>query len=148
MTETAWQAAESAAAVLGPEADMLAGVDGAGLGQAALAALWRAARQPGPAAVATARFWTSVAMAGPVATGRWLGLDLKPPVHVPEADKRFADPTWSENPAFFALRQGYLAASQLTSDLLAAGAGDGVDDAKARLATGFLLDAARTRPAG
>jgi polyhydroxyalkanoate synthase len=141
MTETAWQAAESAAAVLGPEADVLATVDGAGLGQAALAVLWRAAQQPGPTAVAAMRFWTSVAMAGPVATARWLGLDLKPPVYVPEGDKRFADPTWSENPAFFAMRQGYLAASQLTSDLLAAGAGDGVDDAKARLATGFLLDA-------
>jgi len=141
MTETAWQAAESAAAVLGPEADVLASVDSAGLGQATLAALWRAALQPGPTAVATMRFWTSVAMAGPVATARWLGLDLKPPVHVPETDKRFADPTWAENPAFFALRQGYLAASQLTHDLLASGAGDAVEDAKARLATGFLLDA-------
>ena len=141
MTETAWQAAESAAAVLGPEADALAPVDSAGLGQATLAVLRRAAQQPAPTAVATVRFWTSVALAGPVATARWLGLDLKPPVHVPEGDKRFADPTWSENPAFFALRQGYLAGSQLTSDLLAAGAGDGTDDAKARLATGFLLDA-------
>jgi len=35
-------------------------------------------------------------------------MDVKPPVHVPEGDKRFADPTWSENPAFFAVRQGYL----------------------------------------
>jgi len=141
MTETAWQAAESAAAVLGPEAGVLASVDSAGLGQATLAVLWRAALQPGPTSVATVRFWTSVAMAGPVATARWLGLGLKPPVQVPDADKRFADPTWTENPAFFALRQGYLAASQLTQDLLAAGAGDAVDDAKAALATGFLLDA-------
>ena len=139
--ETAWQAAESAAGVLGPEADVLARVDGAGLGQAALAVLWRAAQQPGPAAVATARFWTSVAMAGPVATARWLGLDTKPPVHVPEGDKRFADPAWSENPAFFALRQGYLAMSQLVWQVLAAGSGDAVDDAKARLAAGFMLDA-------
>ena len=41
MTETAWQAAESAAAVLGPEADMLASVDSAGLAQATLAVLGR-----------------------------------------------------------------------------------------------------------
>ncbi len=47
-------------------------------------------------------------------------MDVKPPTHVPAGDKRFADPTWSENPAFFAVRQGYLAASQLVSDLLAA----------------------------
>ena len=36
----------------------------------------------------------------------WLGMDVKPPVHMPEGDKRFADPTWSENPVFFAVRQG------------------------------------------
>jgi polyhydroxyalkanoate synthase len=68
-------------------------------------------------------------------------MDVKPPVHVPEGDKRFADPAWSENPAFFAVRQGYLAAR----------AGDLAGDAKARLATGFLLDAlapeSSTRPA-
>ncbi len=34
-------------------------------------------------------------------------MDVKQPVHVPEGDKRFADPTWSENLAFFAVRQGY-----------------------------------------
>jgi polyhydroxyalkanoate synthase subunit PhaC len=76
-----------------------------------------------------------------LATPRWLGIDLKPPVHVPEEDKRFADPTWNRNPAFFAMRQDYRAASQLASDLLAAGEGDPVGDAKAQLATGFLLDA-------
>ena len=67
----------------------------------------------------------------------WLGMDVKPPVHVPEGDKRFADPTWSENPAFFAVRQGYVAASQLVSDLLAAGRatwpGPGQANAKSRL---------------
>jgi polyhydroxyalkanoate synthase subunit PhaC len=139
--ETAWQTAESAAGVLGPEADVLASVDSAGLGQATLAVLGRAARRPDAVAAATLRFWTSAAMAGPLATARWLGLDVAPPVPVPEGDKRFADRTWSDNPAFFALRQGYLAAARLASDVLAAGAGDPVDDAKAQLATGFLLDA-------
>ncbi len=47
----------------------------------------------------------------------WRGMDVKPPVHVPGGDKRFADPTWSENSAFFAVRQGYLAASQLASEV-------------------------------
>src|SRR5215472_11760452 len=139
--ETAWQAAETAAAVLGPEADVLASADSAGLGQATMAVLGRAARQPGAMTAATLRFWTSAVMAGPVATARWLGLDAAPPVALPEGDKRFADRTWSDNPAFFALRQGYLAASRLVNDTLAAGSGDTVDDAKAALATGFLLDA-------
>ena len=140
-TSTAWQAAESAAAVLGPEADVLASVDSAGLGQATMAVLSRAARQPAAMAAATMRFWTSAAMAGPTATARWLGMDVAPPVPVPEGDKRFADRTWSDNPAFFTVRQGYLAAARLVNEVLAAGSGDAVDDAKAALATGFLLDA-------
>src|SRR5207248_10696477 len=48
---------------------------------------------------------------------------------------------WTDNPAFFALRQAHLATSRLVNDLLEAGSGDAVDDAKAALATGFLLDA-------
>jgi polyhydroxyalkanoate synthase len=139
--ETAWQAAESAAAVLGPEAGMLASVDSAGLGEATLSVLQRAALQPAAVGTAALRFWTSMAMAGPVAAARWLGMEVVPPVAVPDGDKRFADKTWTDNPAFFALRQGYLATSQLVSDLLDAGSGDAVDDAKARLAAGFLVDA-------
>src|SRR6202790_5196089 len=139
--ETAWQAGESAAEVLGPEAGVFASADAAGLGAATLAVLRRAARKPGATAAAGVRYWASLALAGPVATARWLGLDAAPPVPVPEGDKRFADRTWSDNPAFFAVRQAHLAAARLAEDLLAAGAGDAVDDAKAALATGFLLDA-------
>ena len=91
---------------------------------------------------AALRCWTSLALAGPVATARWLGVDAPPPVPVPAGDKRFADPAWTANPAFFAVRQAHLAASRLVADVLAAGAGDPVDDAKAALAAGFLLDAA------
>src|ERR1035441_6430729 len=140
--DTAWQAGESAAGVLGPEAGVFASADEAGLGAATLAVLRRAARKPGATAAAGVRYWTSLALAGPVATARWLGLDAAPPVPVPEGDKRFADPAWTDNPAFFAVRQAHLAAARLAQDLLAAGAGDQVDDAKAALMLGFLLDAA------
>ena len=139
--ETAWETAESAASVLGPDADVFGSMDAAGLGQATLSVLWRAARQPVVAEAATMRFWSSVAMAGPVAAARWMGMKVAPVVAVPEGDKRFADRTWTDNPAFFALRQGYLAASRLTEELLDAGSGDAMDDAKAKLWTGFLLDA-------
>lgn len=140
--DSAWQAGESAAGVLGPEAGVLASADAAGLGAATVAVLRRAARKPGAAAAAGVRYWASLALAGPVATARWLGVDVASAVPVPEGDKRFADRTWSDNPAFFAVRQAHLAASRLVADLLAAGAGDPVDDAKAELALGFLLDAA------
>jgi polyhydroxyalkanoate synthase len=140
--ETAWQAGESAASVLGPEADLFASADAAGLGVSTLAVLRRAARKPRATGTAALRYWTSLALAGPAATARWLGVDAPPPVPVPAGDKRFADPAWTANPAFFAVRRAHLAASRLVADVLAAGAGDQVDDAKAALAAGFLLDAA------
>ena len=139
--ETAWQAAESAAAALAPDADVLGSVDAAGLGASTFAVLRRAAAKPTATASAAMRFWTSMAMAGPVAAARWMGMDAPPPVPVPENDKRFADKTWTDNPAFYALRQAHLATSRLVSDLLEAGSGNTVDDAKAALTTGFLMDA-------
>src|ERR1700728_5261461 len=75
------------------------------------------------------------------ARGRARGVAPPRPVPVPDGDRRFADRTWTDNPVFFAVRQAHLAASRLVSDILEAGAGDPVDDAKAALATGFLLDA-------
>src|SRR5919197_1454028 len=48
---------------------------------------------------------------------------------------------WEDTPGYFALRQAYLAARRLVEDVVAAGGGDPVTDAKARLATGLLLDA-------
>ena len=77
--ETAWQAGESAASVLGPEADLLASADAAGLGASTLAVLRRAARKPGATGTAALRYWTSLALAGPLAAARWLGVDAPPP---------------------------------------------------------------------
>jgi poly[(R)-3-hydroxyalkanoate] polymerase subunit PhaC len=138
--ETAWQAAEAAAAALAPEADLFASMDAAGFAESTLAVLGRAAGQPADLAAASLRFWASMARIGQAAAARWLGLEAEPPIPV-EADKRFADRTWTDNPAFFAVRQAYLASRQLADDLLAAGAEDAMADAKAKLATGFLLDA-------
>jgi polyhydroxyalkanoate synthase subunit PhaC len=36
------------------------------------------------------------------------------------ADRRFSDPAWEDNAAFFALRQSYLVLRRLSEDLLAA----------------------------
>ena len=139
--DKAREAAEAAAEVLAPDAGILASADAAGLGEAMLAVLRRAAMNPSATASATLRYWTSLATAGPVAAARWLGVDAAPPVPVPERDKRFADPAWTDNPAFFAIRQGHLAVSRLMNDLLEAGAGNPVDDAKAQLTAGFAVDA-------
>ena len=138
--EAAWEAAEAAAEALAPEAGQFASVDLAGFGESLLSVLTRAAGHPGDVAAAMLRYSASMARIGPVAAARWLGSQAEPPVPVGE-DKRFADPSWNDNPAFFALRQAYLAGIQLAADVRAAGAGEAVADAKAGLAADFLLDA-------
>ena len=138
--EAAWAAAEAAAQALAPEADQFASMDLAGFSESLLSVLTRAAKQPGDVAAAMMRYSASLARIGPVAAARWLGAEAEPPVPV-GADKRFADPAWNDNPAFFALRQAYLASIQLADDVRAAGAGEAVADAKAELAADFLLDA-------
>ena len=114
--EPAWQAAAAAADALAPEADEFASVDMVGFGQSTLGVLMRAAGRPGDTASAVLRYWASLARIGPVAAARWLGADAEPPVPVQD-DKRFADRSWHDNPAFFAVRQAYLAAARLTGDL-------------------------------
>ena len=138
--EAAWQAGEAAAEALAPEAGEFASLDPVSFGQATLAVLLRAAEHPGDLAAAALRFGTSLARIWPVAAARWFGAQAEPPVPVAD-DKRFADPTCNDNPVFFAIRQGYLASAQLAGEVLAAGVGDAMADAKAQLATGFLLDA-------
>ena len=138
--EQAWQAAEAAIAALAPEASEFASLDAAGFGEATASVLMRAARHPLDLAAAMTRYSASLVKIGPVAAARWFGLDAEPPVPVVN-DKRFADRTWSDNPAFFAIRQAYQAAVRLNQDVLAAGAGHPKADLKAELATGFLLDA-------
>jgi polyhydroxyalkanoate synthase len=120
---------------------LLARLDPADFGTSLLSALTRAAGRPAEAGRAWLRFGSAMAAAWPVAVARWAGADTPPPVPADEKDKRFADPAWTANPAYFTLRQAYLAARQLGEDLLAAGRGDPLADQKAQLAMGVAFDA-------
>jgi polyhydroxyalkanoate synthase len=139
--ETAWQAGADASEVLGPESGLFARVDSADFGRSVLSVLGRATTHPADVGGAWLRFGTAMVRAWPVAAARWLGSDRQPPVPVDDRDKRFADPSWGDNPGYFALRQVYLAARRLGDDLLAAGRGDPVTDQKAQLAVGLVADA-------
>ena len=101
-------------------AGLVARIDPAGFAGSVGSVLTRAARRPDAVAAATLRFGTSVARIGPAALSRWAGRDSEPPLPADPKDRRFADPAWEANPAFFALRQWYLAARRYGEDLLAA----------------------------
>ncbi len=139
--ETAWQAAEEAAGALAPEADLIGRLDMTGFSQSMIAVMARAASHPVEVASAVLRFSTSLAGVGAAAARLWFGQPTPPPIPT-ERDRRFSDPSWEDNPAYFAVRQTYLASRRLSDDLLAAGRGDPVADGKAKLAAGLLFDAA------
>ncbi len=138
--EPAWQTGAQASEALGPEMGLLARLDPADFGTSLLGAFTRAAGRPAEVGQAWLRYSSAMAMAWPAAVARWGGVDAVPPVPIDERDKRFADQTWTANPAYFTLRQAYLAARRLGEDLLAAGHGDPLTDQKAQLAMGFAFD--------
>jgi polyhydroxyalkanoate synthase len=131
---------EDAAEVLAPEADLIGEFDMASFGGSMVEVLSRALRRPGEFAEAGLRLGTTLSRIAQFAAARSAGVDAKPPIPV-TTDKRFTDPTWQDNPGFAALRQAYLAFCQFNDDLLEAGSGDPVSDGKARLMSGFMLDA-------
>jgi polyhydroxyalkanoate synthase subunit PhaC len=141
MSEAAGQPGAEAAEAVGPEGGVFARLDPADFGPSLLSVLGRAAGHPASVAEAGLRFAGAVAGVGPAALARWLGAAVDPPVPADGRDRRFADPSWEQNPAYFALRQYYLAARRFSAELLAAGRGDELADQKAELAVGFAFDA-------
>ncbi len=142
--DAAWSTGEAAAENLAPESGLVARLDSSDFGGSLAAVLRRSAANPGAVAVANLRFGSRLARIGPASLGRWFGSEAPPPVPVEDKDKRFADPAWQSNPAFFALRQSYLAALGLAEELIEAGSGAegaGVRDGKAEMAVGLLFDA-------
>jgi polyhydroxyalkanoate synthase len=140
-TESPWEVADQAAAVLAPESDLIENTDLAEFGQAMVRAARALGEHPAPVAAAALQFATDLAQLPGVALSRWLGGDAKPPFELDPRDRRFADPAWSENPAFYSLRLAYVAIQRLSTQLLDSAELDRLTDGKARLATGLILDA-------
>ena len=115
--------------------------DTPGFGKALASSLGRSATHPAEVTAAALAFALSMGKVGPAAIGRiFPGASKVVDTAVP-SDRRFADAAWNDNAAFFALRQAYDSACHLGEDVLAAGAGDPVVDAKALLAWRLLADA-------
>jgi len=139
---TAWAAGEDAMTAVAPEGGLFARLDPVNLTSSLLAVAGRAALNPVASSGAFWQFGCALARIGPEAAAAWAGRDEDDRGRTAlSRDKRFADPAWRENPAFLAVGLAYLAAVQLADDLLIAGRGDPVADAKARLASDLVLAA-------
>jgi polyhydroxyalkanoate synthase len=100
-----------------------------------------ALRHPVGLAGATAKFAVGAMTATTAAMSRVSGSDVPGPVAPGRSDRRFDDTAWRENPLYFFLQQLYLLQSEYVEDVVTAAKLPAVDDAKARFATRFLVDA-------
>jgi polyhydroxyalkanoate synthase len=97
--------------------------------------------RPGEVAAANARLALGLDAAVRAAGQLSPGVAPTAPIAPPSGDKRFDDPAYAESPLFFLLQQEYLLGCQYVSELLDAAQLDAEQDAKARFAAKFLLDA-------
>jgi len=139
-TDEAWAAAQDAAAALGPESNVFARLDPVGFGSATLSAMADAVARPGDVMVAAMRMGLDLARVGPATLARFAQLAVEPPLPVDAKDKRFVDPAWRDNPAFFALLQGFLATRRFANELIGLSRNE-ADRRKAELAVSLAFDA-------
>ncbi|MFC5062775.1 PHA/PHB synthase family protein [Actinomycetospora atypica] len=125
---------------------VLARTDPALFGRAVLQMAQGWISHPGEVSRAASSFAAISARIGAAATGRALrGLSGGTAENDPKAepvptskDGRFKDTTWVENPAYWALRQEYLALVSLLDDLVGAAALDARTEERARMLMGLV----------
>ena len=139
--QTPGEQAENAASVLAPEIDFLADPDVAGLGRSLAMVLRGAMENPAAVTQAWLRYALHLAEIPPVALSSWMGTAATPPVQLNPKDRRFADRTWSENPAFYSLRMYHQAFAEFVDQLVTAARLERIQETKARLLTGLMMDA-------
>jgi polyhydroxyalkanoate synthase len=97
-------------------------------------------KSPGGVIAANARLFWGSAAAFRAASERVIGRDTPGPIAIARGDKRFADPAYQKNPAYFLLAQQYLLFNQLVAELLENAGVSGARAAKANFAAKFLVD--------
>jgi polyhydroxyalkanoate synthase len=119
----------------------LVDLDPALFGRALARAAAGAMRRPAAVAAAGINCAVDLTRATLATTSRALGQPTPGPLPPEGADRRFADPAWEDNPAFFWLCQSYLVFRRFAEDLVAAGELDEPTRAKAEFAVSLLADA-------
>lgn len=115
--------------------------DPAGLLAALITAAAVTLKNPTALTAAHARLAWGTVGALRAAGDRAIGRDTPGPVAIAPGDKRFSDPAFQENPAYFLEAQLYLLFSQLVAELLDVTGLGGAQEAKARFAANFLVEA-------
>src|SRR5690242_17113040 len=133
---------EVAAGALAPETDVFADPDVAEFGRALSETMLGVLGHPLAAAEATAVFAARIAQFPGAALAKWLRSGEPAPVQLDPKDRRFVDPAWQDNPAFYWLRLLHQATADLTDDLIDSAGLDRVTAAKARMAARLMVDAA------
>ena len=98
-------------------------------------------QHPAGIVAANARLLWDSAAAFWAAGERALGRNSQGPIAIARGEKRFSDPAYQENSAYFLLAQQYLLFSRLVDDLIDTAGVSGSREAKARFAANFLVDA-------
>jgi polyhydroxyalkanoate synthase subunit PhaC len=115
--------------------------DPAGLMRELGAAAGMTLRNPAGLVAANARLAWGSAGAFWAAAGRVVGRDNPGPIAIARGDRRFSDPAYQENPAYFLLAQEYLLFAQYVAELLDTAGVSGTQKMKAGFAANFLVDA-------
>ena len=106
------------------------------LGEAAVAATLN----PAKVVEANARWFIGSASAAKATMARAMGADAEAPVPVAKGDRRFADPTYQVNPAYFYTAQQYLLFERAVAELVEAAGLTGELGRKARFGSKFITD--------
>ncbi|WP_349827768.1 PHA/PHB synthase family protein [Brevibacterium litoralis] len=109
-------------------AQVMAQVDPLGLGPATATVLGRAATHPFGLLSAATRLGLGTAQAATGAIARAAGVETEEEISPDSRDRRFSDPAWTTNPAFYALRQQYLLGCRFVADVLETGRHEGGGD--------------------
>ena len=118
------------------EFEALASLDPHGFAEAWMSTAAAALKNPEGMAQAWSRYVSGLAEASAAAAERARGAEAAGPVQPGRRDRRFRDPAWEENPAFFAMLQAYLLSGRLVGDVLDASEVDEVTEHR----MGFLAD--------
>jgi polyhydroxyalkanoate synthase subunit PhaC len=129
---------QNAAEIVAPEWNVI-GPDTAGIGDSLMAALGGAVMNPADAMKASMRLSADLARIPSTVLNSWIKKQKDDDTGT--SDRRFADPAWTDNPYFHALRLAYLAECEFARAIIGSSGVDAKQAAKASLGLDLLLDA-------